>query len=134
MGPIEVIVVTFSDAGRVSSIGPPLADLVSQGLFVVVDAVLVTRRPPDTVVISDLSDDVVPGWSAISPHPRPLLSAQDSGVVSAGLAHHHAAVLVAIEHSWVASFARDIADSGGAVVLHARIDASTVEIAARVDS
>lgn len=134
MGPIEVIVVTFADADRVASIGPPLASLVAQGLFVVVDAILVTRLRPDAIVISDLNDEVVPAWSSISPHPRPLLSAQDSAVVSGRLAHHHAAVLVAIEHSWVAAFARDVSDSSGVVFLHARIDAETVEIASRVQA
>ncbi len=128
MGPVEVIVATFPSAGLAAGIGPLLEQLVAPGALRVVDAILVTRD----VVVTDLDDDLVPGWSAISADPLPLISADDATVVAEGLARGEVAVILAAEHTWPARFARALADSGGSLGLHARIDPEVVATACRV--
>lgn len=144
MGPVEVLVFTFARAGLVASVAPALGWLVSQGMIRVVDAILVTL--PDltddseagddgnTVRISDLDDTIIPEWSSISSHPHPMLSRADAELAAEGLDRSGAALLVAIEQAWPRELTSRIADSGGLLELHARIDPAAVEAAARVDA
>ena len=134
MGPIEVVVISFPDAGLMSGIAPLLEQLTAGGTLRVVDAVIATQEPNGTVTVTDLEDDILPRWSNISPDQRPLLSSADAELVVEELGQNAAALLLAIEHSWADSIARVAADVGGTLELHVRVDPVTVEAAALVDS
>jgi hypothetical protein len=133
MGPIEVVVITFADAGRMSSISPLLEQLTEGGNLRIVDAVIATQEANGSVTVTDLEDDILPRWSSISPDQRPLLSGADAELVAEELGHN-AAALLAIEHSWADSVAQTAADIGGTLELHVRVDPSVVETAELVDS
>lgn len=134
MGPIEVVVISFPDAGLVSGISPLLEQLTQGGTLRIVDAVIATQEPNGTVTVTDLEDDLLPRWSAISPDQRPLLSGADAELVVEELGQNAAALLLAIEHSWADSIAQVAADAGGTLELHVRVDPVTVEAAALIDS
>jgi hypothetical protein len=134
MGPVEVIIVSFPRAGLVASIGPALVDLVTADHLRVVDALLVSIHDDGTMAITDLDDSIVPSWSAISTAPRPMLSSSDAELAAAGLPPKSVAMLIAVEQTWPAAFAKVTFDSGGTVELHARISPETAMAAARVSA
>jgi Family of unknown function (DUF6325) len=132
MGPIEVVIISFPKVGLVSGISRMLEEFVSAEQLRIVDAILVSRRESGKVIIDDLNDTVAPGWSSISPDPRPLLSAEDAEIVVDELAIGGAAVLFVIEHVWPERLRSLVADGGGVLQLHAHINPNTVEIAAEI--
>jgi len=134
MGPIEVVVISFPEAGLMLGIAPLLEQLTGAGTLRVVDAVIATQQPNGTVTVTDLEDEIVPRWSAISPDPRPLLSSADAELVVEELGPNAAALLLAIEHTWADSIAQIAADAGGVLELHVRVDPVTVQAASLVDS
>jgi hypothetical protein len=134
MGPIEVVVISFPDPGLMSGIAPLLEQLTQGGTLNIVDAVIAMREPDGTVTVTDLEDEILPRWSAISPDQRPLLSSTDAELVVEELGQNAAALLLAIEHSWADAIAQVAADAGGTLELHVRVDPDTVEAAALVDS
>lgn len=134
MGPIEVVVVSFPEAGLMSGIAPLLEQLTEGGTLRIVDAVIAAQAPDGSVTVTDLEDEILPRWSTICPDQRPLLSSTDAELVVEELGQNAAALLLAVEHSWAASIAQVAADVGGTIELHVRVDPSTVEAAALVDS
>ena len=134
MGPIEVVVISFPEAGLMSGVAPLLEELTATGTPRIVDAVIATEEPDGTVTVTDLEDDILPRWSAISPEPRPLLSSADAELIVEELGQDGTALLLAIEHTWADSIARIASDAGGVLELHVRVDPGTVEAAALVDS
>ena len=134
MGPIEVVVISFPDAGLMSGIAPLLEQLTATGTLRIVDAVIAREEPDGSVVVTDLEDDILPRWSSISPDPRPLLSSADAELVVEDLGRDGTALLLAFEHTWADSIARIATDVGGVLELHVRVDPVTVEVAALVDS
>ena len=133
MGPVDVMIISFPDAGLVPSMTPLLEDLVNAGHVRIVDAILVTKGEKGKIILTDMDDRVVPTWSSISTMPRPLLSAEDAAVAFEEIGQDGAAVLFVVEHMWPEALANLVADSGGTLQLHARIDPETVSIAAEVD-
>jgi hypothetical protein len=134
MGPIEVVIVTFPDAGMLPAVGPLLRDLVGSGHVRIADALIVTTGANGRMVVTDPDDDAIPAWSTISVNPQPLLSAEDAGLAAEELEEGGAAMLVVIEHTWPDLLGKLASDSGGQVSLHTRIDPETVAHAARVDA
>lgn len=134
MGPIEVVVISFPEAGLMSGIAPLLEQLTEGGTLRIVDAVIATQEPNGTVTVTDLEDEIVPRWSTISPDPRPLLSSADAELVVEELGQNASALLLAIEHTWADSIAQIASDVGGVLELHVRVDPVTVQAAALIDS
>lgn len=132
MGPIEVVIISFPRVGLVPGISRMLEGLVASEQLRIVDAILVTRGQRGKAIVDDLNDTLAPGWSSISPNPRPLLSAEDANLVVEEIADGGASVLCAIEHVWPEKLRSLVADGGGILQLHARIDPHIVETAARV--
>ena len=134
MGPVEVMVVSYPDAGTMTGIAPLLEQLTAGGTLHIVDALIVTGSPDGSVTVTDLEDDVMPGWSTISPQQRPLLSGSDAALVVEELGHTGVALVVAIEHAWADSIANIVEDSGGVLQLHVRVSPEVVAAASLVDS
>ena len=132
MGPIEVLVVTYPDAGLVAGAAPLLRDLVEAGHVRVADAVVVTHGPDARMLVTDPDDDLIPEWSTISVNPQPLLSAEDLELVSEEIGPDGAAIIIVVEHVWAQALAALATASGGDLALHARVDAETVDAAAKV--
>jgi hypothetical protein len=130
MGPVEVVIVSFPSAGLTASIGHQLKELTESGLFRVVDAIMVQGRGAD-MVVTDLDDSVIPGWSSISPQPRPLLSADDGSWATEGRGADEASVVMVLEHVWPDRLANATSEFGGELAMVARINATTVEAALR---
>ena len=134
MGPVEVIVFEFPQAGLSSGVASLLYDLVSSGHVRIADALLVTRDESGDIVITDLDDTIAPEWSSISSDPQPLLSAEDATLAATDLAPGASALLIVVEHLWPTALGDRTVDSGGAIRLHARIDPAVVAVAAQYDA
>lgn len=134
MGPIEVLVLSFPDAGLMSGITPLLEQLADSGTLRIVDALVAEEGADGSVTVTDLEDDVLPRWSVISPDPRPLLSGSDAELVVRELGRGRLALVLAIEHTWTDSLARTVADGGGVLELLVRVSPEVVAAAALVDS
>ena len=134
MGPVEVLVVSYPDAGLMTGITPVLEALTAGGFFRIVDALVAMQAPDGGVTVTDLEDDVIPRWSTISPHPRPLLSGSDAELIVSVLRPSEVALVLAIEHTWAESVESIVADSGGVLQLHVRVSPDVVEAASLVDS
>lgn len=129
MGPVEVVVLTFPHLRRVAGFAAALERLVVEDHLRVVDAVLVSLDDSGSLVVTDLEDDVVPAWSAISPGQQPLLSADDAALVAGELSGTEAALLVAIEHLWPSALVEAAGLQGGTLQLHTRIEPDVVALA-----
>jgi hypothetical protein len=134
MGPVEVVILSFRQAGLVASVAPILSELVAAGHLRVIDAILVSVHEGDTVVITDLDDSIVPSWSSISTTPRPMLSASDAELAAVSIDSGGVALMVALEQIWPARIARLTAESGGQVALHVRVAPSLALTASRVSA
>ena len=134
MGPIEVMVISFPDAALMTGITPMLEELTSGGTLRIVDALIALEAPDGSATVTDLEDDVIPHWAAISPNPRPLLSGSDAELIVEELGHDGVALVLAIEHIWADTVAHTVADSGGVLELHVRVSPEVVEAASLVDS
>lgn len=134
MGPVDVMVISYPDAGLMTGIAPLLEQLTAGGALRIVDALIAKEGPDGDVTVTDLEDDVIPRWSAISPDPRPLLSGSDAELVVETLGPTGMALVLAIEHTWVNAVASTVDDSGGVLQLHVRVSPEVVATASLVDS
>jgi hypothetical protein len=132
VGPIEVLVVAFPNAGMVSTMGPLLDGIVASGQVRIIDAILVSRDPEGELVITDLDDSVIPAWTLISDDPRPLISAEDAMLAAEEIAGDEVSLTFVVEHLWPETIRRLVEDSGGVLQLHTRIDRETAATAASV--
>ncbi|WP_419817720.1 hypothetical protein [Glaciibacter flavus] len=132
IGPVEVMVLTFSDAAGPAQIAGELEKLVDGGKIAVIDAVIVTRGADGTVEAHDLEEDEVPGFERIAPDPRDLLSDSDAEIVGEALEPGSVALVLAIEHRWAFGFYEKLREAGGEIALHVQIDHEDA-VAALVD-
>lgn len=134
MGPVDVMIISYPDARLMTGIAPLLEQLTVGGALRIVDALIAEEGPDGSVTVTDLEDDVIPRWSAISPDPRPLLSGSDAELVVEALGQTGMALVLAIEHTWVNAMASTVDDSGGVLQLHVRVSPEVVATASLVDS
>jgi hypothetical protein len=134
MGPIDILVVTFPEAGMVTSMGPLLDGIVASGNVRVVDAILVAHDESGELVITDLDNDIIPAWSLISDDPRPLISAEDAALAAEEMEDGAVSMIFVIEQLWPETIATLATDSGGVLQLHARVDSETAAVAASVNA
>ena len=132
MGPIELLVISFPDAGMVSAMGPLLDGIVASGHVRVIDAILVSKDADGSLVIADLDNEIIPAWGLISDDPRPLISADDALLAAEELEGDEVSLAFVIEHVWPDTIRQLAEDSGGTLQLHARIDPETAATAASV--
>ena len=104
-----------------------IAEAVSSGAIRVLDALVVEKSAEGTVRVVDVDDpddalDLL-GYPADVPG---LLSEEDATDVAAELPDGTSAVIIAWENVWAVRLHQALADSGGIVALHERIEPPSI--------
>lgn len=129
-GPVDVIALSFPSAGPGPVVVDEIRRLVTSGTIGLLDALFVAHEPDGSWRIIEISEETEALEITDLEFSNPdLLSAEDGEVIAAGLAPDSSALIVAYEHLWSAPLRAALADAGGQVELHVRIDPDTVGLA-----
>jgi hypothetical protein len=133
LGPVELAVIEFPDNSAFNGgIVPALADLVNEGIVSIIDLVFVTKNDDGTVVgieLSELDAEQAAVFDDLDGEVGGLLSDEDLEAAGEALAPGSSAALVVWENTWARRIVGAIADAGGRLVAHDRLDAETVQLA-----
>ncbi|WP_369745514.1 hypothetical protein [Paenarthrobacter sp. AMU7] len=123
VGPVEVIVCVFPQHAISQRVVEALRDAVQYGGVALIDVVLVSRKDPDSVMVTDLDDGLGPEWSELIIDPRPmiLLSEADLNLVVQFVRSEETALVAVIEHRWARMLLQEVEHANGFTPLHARI-------------
>ena len=136
LGPVELAVIEFPDNSAFNGgIVPALADLVNEGIVSIIDLVFVTKDDDGTVVgleLSELEPEHAAAFDDLDGEVGGLLSDDDLQAAGAALAPGTSAALIVWENTWARRIVGAIADAGGRLVAHDRLDAETVQMAIAV--
>jgi hypothetical protein len=122
-GPVDIAVVGFPDQAPDSRVTSALAEAVASGAVRVLDALVVQKAEDGAVTVIDVedADDALEllGYPADLPG---LLSEPDATEVAAELPEGTSALIIAWENVWAVRLRQALAEAGGVVALHERID------------
>ncbi len=130
MGPVDIVIIGFPGNRFTGGIAPAILDLVESGTVRIIDLLFVTKDADGTIgtlEISDLGDDLSPGFLGIDITEAGALDLQDAEEIGEDLAPNTSALLVAFENSWAARFVNAIREADGVVLDQIRIPADVVE-------
>lgn len=135
VGPVEVIICTFSSQEVDQSVAASLSEAVESGAVALLDVVMVARDACGVLSVTDLGDELPAAWSGLIVDPRPLtlLSEADIEVAAESIQENESSVIVTLEHRWARRLSEDVRAAGGATVLHVRIPHDTVVNAFQAD-
>lgn len=128
-GPVEVFAISFPTATPGVAIAEAIVAVIESGAVTVVDAEFVRKFADGTVEVLEieaLNLDI----PALPAEMSTLLSEEDTEVIADSLEADSSALVIVIEHAWARAVVGTIRAAGGEVLLHARIDAETVQAAA----
>ena len=109
-----------------------LADLVNEGIVSILDVVFVTKADDGTVVgleLADLDEAESAAFDDLEGEINGLLSEEDLEIAGEALSPGSSAALIVWENTWARRIVGAIADAGGRLVAHDRLDAETVQAA-----
>lgn len=130
MGPVDIIIIGFPGNKFTGGVAPAIIDLVESGTVRIIDLLFVTKDAEGnvgTLEISDLGDDLTPGFLGIDVTAAGSLDLQDAEEIGEDLAPNTSALLVAYENAWAARFVNAIRAADGVVIDQIRIPADVVE-------
>nr|WP_300151369.1 DUF6325 family protein [Propionicimonas sp.] len=117
LGPVEIVTLTLPDAGLDTPVLGVLSSLVSGGTVRIVDAVLARRDVGGGLELAEVADvDGLDELVELVDHIEGLLADEDVAELTAGLAPGRAALVLALENTWVRPLLAAVRDSGGEVL------------------
>ncbi len=127
IGPVDVAVVVFPQERLGDEVVSAFADTIASGSVRLLDALIVRKNDTGDVTVIDADDEgeTLTVLATLGDH-QGLLSEDDASVVASELPPGSSAVLVAWENMWAVRLRGAIADAGGAIVAHERIDAERI--------
>jgi uncharacterized membrane protein len=131
LGPVELAVIAFPGSNFNGGVAPALAELVEQGTIRILDLVFVRKDEDGSMIgleLEDIGDEAGP-FDDLDGESGGLLSDEDLEMAAELLEPGSAAVLIVWENTWARTVVTAIAESGGVLVAHDRIDAETVNLA-----
>ena len=123
MGPVDYLLVEWSEQQPTGEAMPYLVDLVDRGLIRILDLVFIAKGEDGSVVrleIADLGEEVG-SFAVFEGASSGLLSDEDMGEAAAALEPGTSAALLVFENRWAAPFASAMRRSGGQLVASGRI-------------
>jgi hypothetical protein len=132
LGPVELAVLEFPGSQFKGEIVPALAELVSNDIVRILDLVFVTKNADgsvDAIELSDLGDDEAAAFDDLDGEVNGLLSDSDLELAAEVLDVGSSAALIVWENTWARRLVSAIANAGGRLVAHDRLDAETVRAA-----
>ncbi|HKA03889.1 MAG TPA: DUF6325 family protein [Acidimicrobiales bacterium] len=130
LGPVELAVIAFPGSQFKGDIAPALAELVNNDIVHIIDLVFVTKNDDgsiDAIELSDLPGEEAAAFDDLDGEAGGLLSDSDLDLASELLEPGSSAALIVWENTWARRLVSAIANSGGHLVAHDRIDAETVQ-------
>jgi hypothetical protein len=129
VGPIDLMLIEFTDRLTAATSLPPLIDLAERGLIRILDLVVIVKKGDGSVTRIDLGD--------IDQHGQPALLAFDgvcSGILDQGDVDQAAAQiqpgssagLLVYEHRWAEPLMTAIHRAGGRVLVNNRVPVEAV--------
>ena len=128
VGPVDYVVIEFTEARFTGEGLPILLDLVAKGVIRVLDAVAIKANEDGSWLRLSVSDLHAEGgaWELIAGWGADVLSQDDFDTVGAILKPGSAAVIIVYENTWAAPFAAAMLRAGGQVVAFDRIPVTEV--------
>lgn len=123
MGPIDYLLVEWSDTLPNGEIAPHLIDLVDRGLIRILDLAIVVKGDDGSVARLEIAElgDRVEAFADFEGAGSGLLSQHDIAEAGGALESGTAAALLVYENTWAAPLAGAIRGTGGQVVASGRI-------------
>jgi uncharacterized membrane protein len=131
-GPVEIAVISFPGNQFSGEVAPAIADLVASGTVSLLDLVFITRDDDGNVGVIELDsldDEITTAYMDIEGDVQGLLADDDFETIGELLEPGSSALAVVWENTWARRFATAVANSGGVLVAHDRIDSATVSAA-----
>lgn len=129
-GPMEFVVVEFPSQTIDERFALRLRDIVAAGLVRMVDVMVVSRDERGTVTaqeFADLDPARTRAYAEVVHSIEGLISDEDVAEVAEQVRPGTCALVVLLEHLWLAGIAAAMADAGGRMVFTERIPAPVVE-------
>jgi hypothetical protein len=128
-GPVEYLLVKFTQPQFEGRIAAALADLVGKGIVHVIDLVVVAKGQDGTVTVIEADSAEIHELADVDGEAGGLLSEEDVLAAAEQLAPGDAAALLVWEQVWAAPFAQAIRDAGGQLVANDYIPGEIVDAA-----
>jgi hypothetical protein len=129
VGPIDVMLIEFTDRLAAATALPPLIDLADRGLIRVLDLVVIRKEADGSVTRIDLGDIDQHGQSALLAFDGVSSGILDQGDIDQAAAQVQpgcAAGLLVYEHRWAEPFITAIRRAGGSVLVNDRVPVESV--------
>jgi hypothetical protein len=131
-GPVEIAVVEFSGGRSDVEIVPALVQLVDDGIVAILDLVFVMKHDDGSGTVLELDDldvDVLAAFDYLEGEINGLLTDEDIELVVRKMKPNSSAVVIVWDVSWARTLRRHVADVGGRVIAHDRLDTDAVRVA-----
>ncbi|MDL9938130.1 DUF6325 family protein [Gordonia sp. ABSL1-1] len=120
LGPVDYLVIEWTDGRPTGEAIPYLIDLVDRGIVRIIDITFVQKD--DAGVVTEIAiDELGADFAVFDGAATALLGSDDVSEAAAVLAPGTAAAIVVWENVWAAPFAAAVRRNGGQVVASGRI-------------
>ena len=128
MGPVDYVLIEWTDRQPSGEAAPILVDLVERGLIRILDLAFITKGEDGSVAGLELSDlgEVDEQLKAFEGVSSGLLTEDDTIEAAQALEPGTSAALLVFENRWAAPFAAAVRRSGGQLVASGRIPVQAI--------
>jgi Family of unknown function (DUF6325) len=132
MGPVEFTLLEFPKRSFDGEIARVLADLADREIVSIFDLLLVGKGDDgslDVVELADAEPAIAERFADVNGEVMWLLSDEDIAEAARNLEPNTTGILVVWENTWARNLTSAVADAGGRVVIHDRLDSKAVAAA-----
>jgi uncharacterized membrane protein len=132
IGPVEYMVVAFSEDPFIGEIGPALSDLVQSETIRIIDLAFVGKDSDGTVTafeMNDLDEDVRQGLENLGVEVNGLFNEDDLAAAAEELEPGTSAMLLLWEDIWARDVAQAMRNAGGELLDFGRLPHDVVQAA-----
>jgi hypothetical protein len=130
LGPVELLVLTFSGDTVGAGVADALAEVVAKGDVTVLDLLFVAKDEAGDLRVVELEDQPDGyGLADLVVDARALVNDEDAEVVAEALDPGTSAAFIVYEHTWARRVAQAVSDAGGEVALHVHVPRETAAAA-----
>jgi hypothetical protein len=129
IGPVEIVVIEFSDDWTPGGAREQIRKLVEEGVVRIVDALLAVKARDGTVVVvevQDTEDDLASLLGELS-HQVDLVSDEDVTSLMEAVEPGRRVAVIAFEHTWIVPVRDAVVASGGTVIGDLHIPGAVVD-------
>jgi hypothetical protein len=127
-GPIDFVLIEFSEDRLTGGAAQALLDLVDKGIVALYDVLVVGKENDGSIYALDLADgvDQLGGFAELAWVRSGLLTEDDMREAAGAMQPGTLAVLIVYENTWAIPFVGAAMESGGELIASARLSAKDV--------